>query len=202
MKLKNEEQSAAFRLKILQTAEELIQEEGIEKLSIRKITTRLQYTPGIIYHYFKNKDEILVAVTAKGYQNILRILASASTSEDPRVRLSDTLRAYIHGMCDQKDLFMIMMMSNDPNITSQVDLLKQGIRKERSSIHALCTVIEAGMKLGYYTCDDVELQAQVIWCSTFGLIQRICKEQIEESQKERLIEAHIHMIQSALMVKK
>lgn len=201
MKIKNEEQSAAFRLKILQTAQEIIEEEGIEKLSIRKITTRLNYTPGIIYHYFKNKDEIIAAVTAKGYQNILRILACASTSDDPRIRFFDTLRAYIHGMCDQKDLFMIMMMSSDPNITSQVDLLKCGIREERASINALCSVIEEGIEQGYYACKDVELQAQVIWCATFGLISRICKEQIDELQKERLIEAHIAMLQSALLVK-
>lgn len=201
MKIKNEEQSAAFRLKILQAAKDIIEEEGIEKLSIRKITTRLDYTPGIIYHYFKNKDEIIAAVTAKGYQNILRILACASTSDDPRIRLTETLRAYIHGMCDQKDLFMIMMMSSDPNITSQVDLLKRGIREERASINALCTVIEEGIEQGYYVCKDVELQAQVIWCATFGLISRICKEQIDEIQKERLIEAHISMLQSALLVK-
>lgn len=52
---KNEETRKA----ILDTAVAIGLEEGFEELSIRKITDRLGYSSGIVYHYFKDKQEIL-----------------------------------------------------------------------------------------------------------------------------------------------
>lgn len=198
MKIKKPEQVEAFQMKILNTAEEIIKEEGIQGLSIRKLTQRLEYTPGIIYHYFKNKDEILSAITMRGYQEIMQMIRTSSTAENPKIRLRETLSAYIHGMCERKELFMILMLSEDPVITSQIDLLKEGIRHERASIQALCMVIEEGITAGVFACDDVELRAQVLWCATFGLIQRLCKEKISDEQKEKLIQEHLHMLLNSL----
>lgn len=200
MKVKNEEQNEAFRQRILMAAEDIIKEEGLDKLSIRKITQRLSYTPGIIYHYFQNKEDLLTALTMKGYQNILKILKDASKAIHPADRLSDTLRAYIEGMCAQKEVFLMLVMSEDPHITAQIDLLAPGIRHKRASMEALCQVIEAGITSGIFHCEHVELRAQVIWCATFGLIQRMCKEKVSDQQKERLIDEHIQMILQSLNI--
>lgn len=52
---KNEETRKA----IIDTAVSIGLEEGFDELSIRKITDRLGYSSGIVYHYFKDKQEIL-----------------------------------------------------------------------------------------------------------------------------------------------
>ena len=52
---KNEETKKA----IIDAAVSIGLEEGFDELSIRKITDRLGYSSGIVYHYFKDKQEIL-----------------------------------------------------------------------------------------------------------------------------------------------
>ena len=52
---KNEETRKA----IIDAAVSIGLEEGFEELSIRKITDKLGYSAGIVYHYFKDKQEIL-----------------------------------------------------------------------------------------------------------------------------------------------
>ena len=44
---------------ILNTAQEIISSEGIDNVSIRKIANKIEYSPAIIYYYFKDKDEII-----------------------------------------------------------------------------------------------------------------------------------------------
>lgn len=54
-KLKKEE----TRREILDTALKLGMEEGFEQVSIRKITNALGYSAGSVYHYFKDRQEII-----------------------------------------------------------------------------------------------------------------------------------------------
>jgi len=41
---------------ILTTAQQIVGEDGISGLSIRKITNRIDYSPAIIYYYFKDRQ--------------------------------------------------------------------------------------------------------------------------------------------------
>ena len=61
---------------ILNAAEEIIISEGIDNISIRKIANKIEYSPAIIYYYFKNKDEIINSLMTKGYKRILSTLTS------------------------------------------------------------------------------------------------------------------------------
>lgn len=56
--------SDAVRQAILDTALEIGLEEGFEAVSIRKIIRRMKYSTGVIYHYFKDKQEVIDAVEA------------------------------------------------------------------------------------------------------------------------------------------
>lgn len=53
------QKNAETRKAILDAAVSIGLEEGFEELSIRKITDKLGYSSGIVYHYFKDKQEIL-----------------------------------------------------------------------------------------------------------------------------------------------
>ena len=41
---------------ILKAASEIMSSDGFDKLSIRKIARKIEYSPSIIYHYFDNKE--------------------------------------------------------------------------------------------------------------------------------------------------
>lgn len=53
---------------ILSSASAIVASEGFEKLSIRKIAKSIEYSPAIIYHYFKDKEEIINILMQRGYK--------------------------------------------------------------------------------------------------------------------------------------
>lgn len=54
---------------ILDAAKRISIEEGFSKVSIRKIAEEIEYSPGTIYLYFKNRDEILFELHNLAFQN-------------------------------------------------------------------------------------------------------------------------------------
>ena len=81
MRVKDEEQIASRRALIMRAAREIMETQGMEALSIRKIAAMIQQTPGIIYHYFSGKEELMLAVVQEGYQHILCIIQQTMASE-------------------------------------------------------------------------------------------------------------------------
>src|SRR3954469_12369624 len=73
---------------ILDAARVLFIAEGYQRVSMRKIADRIDYSPAAIYSYFPGKDDIFFALAAEGFH----ILAQAVTAavrhiEDPFDRL-------------------------------------------------------------------------------------------------------------------
>lgn len=56
--------SDIVRQAILDTALQIGLEEGFEAISIRKIIGRMKYSTGVVYHHFKDKQEIIDAIEA------------------------------------------------------------------------------------------------------------------------------------------
>mgnify|MGYP000041208769 CR=1 FL=1 len=52
---------------LLTTATAMITEQGIEALSLRKLAERIGVSRTAAYHYFKNKNDLLVAIAAQGF---------------------------------------------------------------------------------------------------------------------------------------
>jgi len=56
--------SDAVRQAILDAALEIGLNEGFEAVSIRKIIGKMNYSTGVVYHYFKDRQEIIDAIEA------------------------------------------------------------------------------------------------------------------------------------------
>ena len=59
MQKKCQDNNAAIRKVILDAAYKIGMEEGIEKITARRIGTEIGYSTGVIYYHFQNKQEIL-----------------------------------------------------------------------------------------------------------------------------------------------
>lgn len=195
MKVKKYEVIEQKKQDIINLAREIIIEEGLENVSIRKIATKLQQTPGIIYHYFKDKDEIFLAIVEQGYQGIIEVLVD-NQYDDIEKTLYCTFKGYIEYMLKNHYIFTITMNSNNKDIMDRVSILEEGISNTRGSIQVLCKTLEQGNKQKLFSVVNIELRAQTMWCATYGLIQRLVKEQ--PKHQERIIEEHLQMLLQSL----
>ncbi|NLI20222.1 MAG: TetR/AcrR family transcriptional regulator [Clostridiales bacterium] len=62
----------ALRGILLTHAQDIVTAEGTAGLNIRRLATRAGIAPGTVYHYFKDKDTLLLAITENGWRGSLR----------------------------------------------------------------------------------------------------------------------------------
>jgi len=182
--------------KIVNAASEILVSEGYEKLSIRKIANKIEYSPGIIYHYFKDKGEVVAAVVEEGYTKIIETLSGIPIdTENPERTIENSLRAYINLMLSMPQQFRAVLMNDLETVQEKTNMLQQGISKDRKSISGLCRLLELGIEKGKFRSLEVELTAQIFWTSTYGLISRLILEKnISDQQRERLINQHFEIL--------
>lgn len=192
-----------IRKKIIDAASEILVSEGYEKLSIRKIASKIEYSPGIIYHYFSDKGEIIAFIVQQEYERILKCISEIQVDvENPEKSMELSLRAYINLILEAPEKFRAILMNDIEVVQEKVNMLYSGISKERKSIQEICKLIELGIEKGRFRDLDVELTAQIIWTATHGIISRlIIEKNISQEQKERLINHHFDIIIGGLLKK-
>lgn len=84
----------ARRTLILDAARSAFLELGLDGASLREIAKRAGYTPGAIYSYFANLEEIYGALLGESLQRLNQVVEAATTSGKPSSAMaSDLLRA-------------------------------------------------------------------------------------------------------------
>lgn len=83
------------RQDILTAALQIINEEGRDKLSLREIARRIDYSPAGIYEYFGSKEEIIDAVCAEGSRAMVAALSVVPETLPPDEYLIELGLAYI-----------------------------------------------------------------------------------------------------------
>ena len=191
---------------ILNAAGSIIKEEGIDSLSIRKIADQIEYSPGIIYHYFKDKDDILAQFIKSGYKKIMNAISSPPETDEPVQKLREMTNSYIKAALQMPDEYMAAQLNNSPGMLEHTASMFQGasIKKPALAILAQC------LKDIYHGQDKdmdddlAEMTAQVIAAASFGLIIKLIieKELVSEEQKGKLIEHHIRFIVDGMILGK
>jgi len=93
-----------FRREILDSAREIFISDGYDGFSMRKLAEKIDYSPTTIYLYFKNKDDLLLAICEEFFANFVAELNRIrSVSQDP----VETLR--------QAFLYLIEFGLKNPN---------------------------------------------------------------------------------------
>jgi AcrR family transcriptional regulator len=83
---------------VIDTAEELIGEDGIDAFSARTLSRAIGYTAGTLYHHFKDLDDIVTQVNSRTLAGLALAFAEAEKADDPRQQLhnySDAFLGYI-----------------------------------------------------------------------------------------------------------
>lgn len=201
---RREAEKEALKKKIIDAASEILINEGYKNLSIRKIAAKIEYSPGIIYHYFKDKSEILSFIIRRGQTKISKIINETLIDENqPENSIINVLRNYIKFVLDEKETSRAVLMNNLDDANLNIKMLYEGVSKDKKSISSMCDCIQMGIDNGRFKKVDVELTAQIIWTSTYGLISRlIIEKNVPKEQEEKLIEHHLQFITNGLIGEK
>ena len=189
--------------KILDAARKIVAKEGFQGLSVRKITKLMDYSPGIIYHYFKNKEAIVEALVSEGYGRILATVATVSREESsPEAEIKERFTKYIKAALAAPEEYKAFLLNDNPAVLEKTPLLTKGIMERSRTLQALGKGIRKGIEMGRFTPCDPELTAQVLWTAAFGLIIKIIIEgNIPPEQIDRLINRHFELVFHGLIAR-
>lgn len=100
-----------LRTAILDTAEALLQSEGLAALSMREVARRAGVTHQAPYHHFADRETILAELVRRGFDELADRLAAATDHTDPHqpraLRIASG-EAYVGFAIDRPGVFRIM----------------------------------------------------------------------------------------------
>jgi AcrR family transcriptional regulator len=136
---------------ILDAARQLINEKGLEGLSMRAIAERIEYSPAGLYEYFGSKEEIIGAICSQGHRRLRAYLDRVERSLSFQEHLLGIGLAYVEFAVQNPDFF-ILMFTTLPSGVASLAAIEQGnaqeILGEDSSFPILLKAIERGVSEG------------------------------------------------------
>ena len=150
-------EKAEMRKKIMDAAIEIINQDGYENLSIRKIAAKIEYSPTTIYIYYKDKGQIITDMANELYnkieKNAVTILnENVSASVDKKVH--DIMHDFIKSLSTEPEMTKAIIYSGlnvifanensnptptNKGITMLDQLLAEGIEQEVFKSNAMNT---------------------------------------------------------------
>lgn len=120
-KERRERERADMRSAIVDVAYSLVQDGGVEAVSIREIARRIEYSLRTIYLYFRDKEAILDDVRERGFRELAEYLADAAEADYagtadrvPAQRLRRLGHAYLTFAQERARLFSVMYFREPP----------------------------------------------------------------------------------------
>ena len=97
-----------MRSRILDNARALVHENGFEKLSLRAIARRVDYSPAGLYEYFDGKDAIIDALCEATDEQLAEAMQQALENDGELHPLVNLGEAYIQFALDNPDDFQLL----------------------------------------------------------------------------------------------
>ena len=97
------------RGRVLSAAVRLIDEGGLDRLSMREVARAAGVSHQAPYHYFEDREAILASLAEEGFKALSKRLGNARTGiEAPAERLSAIARGYVEFAIDHPAMFRVM----------------------------------------------------------------------------------------------
>ena len=159
-----------LRGRILDAARELFATEGYEKVSMRRIAEKIEYSPKTIYLYFQDKGEILYYLCEEFLARLMeRVEGLGDGSDDPEALIRAGLRAYVEHGLENPNEYRVAYLSDARDYPYRslaempADSISVALQKRMSAILRAC------MERGVFRTMDVEMASHVLWVGVHGL---------------------------------
>ena len=162
-----------MRTLILDAARSIFLEKGYDQSSLRNIAERIQYSPGTIYLYFKDKDEIFFALHEEGFRRMLGKMQPLVHVADPFERLKAIGRVYIEFASENKDFYDLMFIIHSPVHNQEND---EKWAMGQRTLDFLKDIIRQCQMEGRFAGRDVESLSFAIWSVVHGMSALYCRD--------------------------
>ncbi|WPK69270.1 hypothetical protein EUCA11A_34580 [Eubacterium callanderi] len=174
-KSRSKKQFSNDKEKIVEQALKIIEIQGLNALTMRKLASKMGMSATNLYNYFYNKDELYLYILVQGF-NLLKaeLESSIETNSPPLQQLENYLRIFIHFGLEHQGYYHLMMSTKDPKAMdyddeSLVDLAKYEKSNAMSVFYLLESIVKSCLLLKTSNSDSFIITSRII-CEIHGFI--------------------------------
>jgi AcrR family transcriptional regulator len=183
-----ETQVEAGRARIVAAALDIVGAEGLEALSMRSLADAVELTPGALYRYFANKDQVVEAVFGGGAALDDRLLAIAESRTPDLKAVRRALEAYAEFAFEDEVRFRTLFLKHYG--PEGREFHARGSR--RAGTEALQQRIRSAIDAGVFRKLEAHLALQVLWGAVHGVVALILTaEGFPFAARSKLVDAAI-----------
>ena len=170
-----------MRKLIVDAATQILLDEGIEQVSIRRIADRIEYSPGTIYLYFEDKDDILYEAHLDAFSAFFDAENTVLGIADPLERLRTLSTVYVDFALKNQRKYELMFLIPVPRIKNKE---KYDWSVSIRTYQVLRTMVEECVAQGKIKPNHPDVISMQIWSTVHGLASLIIRERIPMIDKE------------------
>ncbi|MBR9985694.1 MAG: TetR/AcrR family transcriptional regulator [Desulfosarcina sp.] len=187
---RKEREKERRRQQIIVAAKRVFSEKGFNKATMEDIAKEAELSPGTLYLYFKNKEELYASLSLRilQYLHIRVTHVNKETSLSPDQKLSALMEA-MYDVYDFDPLIIINMFhlqSSETLKNLSESLLAEIKDLSQKSIGAIARIFEEGMRKGIYVDRHPVALADIFWSMFSGVVLWEASKKIITADKDYL----------------
>jgi AcrR family transcriptional regulator len=171
-KERRERERDAVRTKILDAARSLFAAQGYEGVSMRAIAEQIEYSPTLIYQYFKDKETLIKELCYADFATLAVSLNNTLQIADPIERLKQCGREYVKFAIAYPNHYRLMFMTPLPVKGDKAEWEERHGKPETDAYAFLVMLVQKAAEAGGLRDKnaDADLVAQTLWAGLHGMI--------------------------------
>jgi AcrR family transcriptional regulator len=148
----NVDMAATTAQKIAGMARRLLDKEGAESVTMRRVATAVGFTPMALYRHYPNRNGLLNALADAGFVELTAKLARLRLAGSADRQLLKVLDVFLDHAFDNPRLFELMFLTKREGARQYPD---DFTTRRSPTANVLADVIARAMEMGYLRKDDV-----------------------------------------------
>jgi AcrR family transcriptional regulator len=167
-KERREREKAANRQRILDTARDLLVDEGYEGVTMRRLAERIEYSPTAIYQHFADKQALLTELSVCDFKAFTDRFELVPRDLPPLAKLTALGRAYVRFAQEHPAQYRHLFMTK-----REISDEAHAAKPDEDAYTLLCGAVDAAIATGDIHpgwASKRDFVAQTLWASLHGVV--------------------------------
>ncbi|MDY6793370.1 MAG: TetR/AcrR family transcriptional regulator [Thermodesulfobacteriota bacterium] len=188
IKERKEREKERRRQQIIVAAKRIFSAKGFNKATMEDIAEEAEISPGTIYIYFKNKDELYASLSIRILQHLNirleHVKNQKNVNDEQRIA---SLKDALYDIYDFDPLILINLfhLQSSESLKNLSDgLLSEIKRLSQSSLKIMSDIFSSGISTGVFIKTNPNALADIVWALFSGVILWEESKKIIDNKKD------------------
>jgi AcrR family transcriptional regulator len=186
---RKEREKERRRQQIIVAAKRVFSQKGFNKATMEDIAKEAELSPGTLYLYFKNKEELYASLSLRILQYLHIRVEHVNKEDKPPEEKIEALMEAMYDVYDFDPMIIINMFhlqSSDTLKNLSPQLLAEIKDLSSKSIGAIATIFEGGIENGIFVEKHPTALADIFWSMFSGVVLWEASKKIIDAEKDYL----------------